>query len=425
VVETLLTIRDPARLEAVNKEWPIDAMLERAARSAHAALPEAEQAGVAVASREELYRAFLAELARVNQNPSVDPGAEGFDAATWGDPRTWKIIAVRPRLDKKWHELRIVYKADAHAASYAMFRFRPFAEERPEALGANNEAMARMVVGAFFTEDGQLDPALARDRQAHGKKVAELVRRVLEHESSAHPWHHSTFLALPCETRLGGGSKRDGQGGYVSGDGWAWNVMKGVATDGKLVVGGVPILGFVSGLAATEDGKSWAMKCGPRFDKSTEGHDPRMIKLCRETGNTDLPGAGDGYREAGPEDEVVSSFIDAANLFLDHKRAAEEAVPLRDPRRELFEENGMTCSQCHVRRFGVRDLYDPSATDPGAGAPTVLNKRQPPTYFVIVPTERWQPYAIDFQHEQECEVKAAIEERLGIKTSLGCPLRER
>src|SRR5690606_36035481 len=71
VVETLLTIRDPARLAAVNEQWPIDAMLERAARSAHAALPEGEQAGVSVASRKELYRAFLAELARVNQNPSV------------------------------------------------------------------------------------------------------------------------------------------------------------------------------------------------------------------------------------------------------------------------------------------------------------------------------------------------------------------
>jgi hypothetical protein len=67
-------------------------------------------------------------------------------------------------------------------------------------------------------------------------------------------------------------------------------------------------------------------------------------------------------------------------------------------------------------------MRDKTAYDPRAGQPTLANKSQATTYFVIVPTERWQPYAIDFQEKQECKFKAAIKEWAGVDTSLSCPL---
>jgi hypothetical protein len=68
-------------------------------------------------------------------------------------------------------------------------------------------------------------------------------------------------------------------------------------------------------------------------------------------------------------------------------------------------------------------MYDASAVDPRAGTPTRLNKRQAPVFFVVVPTTRWYPYAIDFQHKQECQAREAFLELLGKDTSLRCPLR--
>lgn len=427
-VETLITIHDAERLAAVNKAWPLDAMLEAAARSMKNDLGESERAGVEVADRATLYRTFLGDLAKAHGNKTLDPEAAEFDKALWGNPADWKIIAIRPRLDKKGHEVRVVYKAKAHAATYAMFRFRPLAHGKLDAAGVaeNNKLMAQMVVDAFFAKDGDprpLDPALFRDKAAHGKKVAAFVSQILEYQRSAKE-PPVTFLALPTEARLGGGNKRDAEGNYVSGDAWGWTVMKPKPKDGKMVMGNIPIKGFVTHIAASADKKSWQMACGPAFDPSSDAHDPRIAKLCRESGHTDLPGTGDGYREAGPGDEVVSSLVDAANLFVDFKRETMVAtVSLRDPRRDLFEEKGMSCHQCHVRKFGVRDFYDPAATDPGAGEPRGLNKRQDTTYFVIAPTERWQPYAIDFQHKQECKIKDAIKTALGLETSLTCPLK--
>jgi hypothetical protein len=423
-VETLITIHDAERLAEVNKAWPLDAMLEAAAKSMLEDLPDDTKSGIEVADRQTQYQAFLHDLARGHGNPTLDPGSDKFDKALWGKPGDWTIIAVRPRLDKAGHELRIVYKAKAHAATYAMFRFRPLAHEKlpPEGVAENNKLMAQMVVDAFFTEDGKLDSALLRDKKAHGKKVAAFVTGVLDYQKEGQP--AVTFLALPTEARLGGGNKRDAEGNYVSGDAWGWTVMKPKPKDGKMVVGNIPILGFVTDVAPSPDGESWVMKCGPAFDPESDAHDPRIAELCRPTGHTDLPATGDGYEQADPGQPVVSSLVDAANLFVGFKRGVMVAtVPLEDPRRDLFEENGMSCHQCHVRKFGVRDYYDAAATDPSAGKPRALNKKQDTTYFVITPTERWQPYTIDFQHKQECEIKKAIKEALGLETSLVCPLR--
>lgn len=425
-VETLITIHDPDRLALANKAWPLDKMLAHAANLEHALLPDDVQQATSKPDAAQLYERFLRQLARAHDNPTVDPESDQFDKKSFGNARDWKIIAVRPRLDKKWHEIRIIYRATrAHAATYTMFRWRPTIDAAPpEAREFNNKEMSRLVLEAFFRDDGTLDPKYARDEKAHARRVAWLLDQVLNYQNDAHPWASTGFLALPTEARLGGGSVRGADGNYASGDGWGWNVIKLKPHDGAMEPVNVPIKGFVTDLAPSADGASWEMKCGARFDPHDEAHEPGYEVLCRETAHVDLPGSGDGYADTAPGGKVVPSFIDAANLFVEHKEVHTVAtVPLRDPRRDLFEENGMTCSQCHVRSFGVRDMYDRTAYDPSAGTPTTANKKQDTTYFVIVPTVSWQPYAIDFQRKQECKFKAAIETDLGKTTSLTCPLK--
>ncbi len=430
VVETLITIHDPERLAEVNKRWPLDAMLLHAAELEHALLPEAERAKVAKPDKAVLYETFLQQLARAHDNPRVDPTSKEFDKKSFGNPRDWKIIAVRPRLDKKWHEVRIVYKAQAaHEATYTMFKFRPVDDAEglpPEAHAFNNKEMSRLVFEAFFRPDGTLDPKYAADKRAHAKAVAVFVDSVLRYENADHAWANGTFLALPTEARLGGGSVRGADGAYQSGDAWAWNVMKVKPHDGVMEMANVPIKGFATKIVPSEDGTQWAMACGPRFDPTDDAHNPGSEVLCRPTGHTDLPATADGFADAEltPGSPIVSSMVDAAHLFVEHKRAHMVAsAPLRDPRRDLFEEKGMTCHQCHVRKFGVRDMYDRAAYDPTAGLPKTFNKKQATTYFVIVPTVSWQPYAIDFQHKQECKFAAAFQADLGKQTSLTCPLK--
>ena len=424
-VETLITIHDPERLAQVNKDWPIDVLLEKAAKSSYADLDEAKRKDLVVADRKALYESFLTQLSKGHQNKTVDPTSPTFDAKTWADPKDWKIIALRPRLDKKWHELRIVYKAKAHAATYAMFKFRPFAAHAAEkkALAENNKVMAELTLKSFFKDDGTLDPALMKDKNAHAARAGEYMNAIVNYDSTGKAWPSATFLGLPMEARLGGGTKRDKDGNYESGDAWGWHVMKVKPTDGVLNFKNIPIKGFATKVVPAKDNKSWQMACSAAFAAGKP-----TASLCRKSGHVDLPATGDGYTPVELSDavagKVVSSLVDAANMHYDYKdEAMVSELDLHDPRRDLFEEKGMTCAQCHVRKFGVRDMYDRAAYDPSAGEPKALNKKQNTTYFVITPTERWQPYALDFQYKQECKIKAAIERATGKKTSLTCPLR--
>jgi len=425
-VETLITIHDPERLKEVNRRWPLDKLLAHSATTKLVDLPEAERANLAPIDGKALYYDVLRGLATANENPTVHPETGAFDKKTWADPRSWELIAVRPRLDKSWHELRLVYKAQkSPAATYIMFKMRPTSDENlpAEAREYNNKLFSKMVAEAFFDANGNLDAKLFKDKRLHGKRVEQLVTKIITYREDERPWAHGTFLGLPSEARLGGGSKRNEDGSYKSGDAWAWNVMKVKPKDGHLAFVNVPIKGFATAVKA--EGDHWEMTCGSLFDPKSERRDERLVGLCHETGHVDLPATRDGYgdTDAAAGTKIEASFVDATNMFRTHKDTwMTTDLDLRDPRRDLFEEKGMTCSQCHVRKFGVRDMYDRSAYDPGAGTPTKMNKSQAPTFFVITPTERWQPYAIDFQEKQQCKFKKAFETDLGMKTSLECPL---
>lgn len=423
-VETLITIHDPVRLAAVQKRWPLDELLLQAATLEHAKLPEAERKATKIPDKNKLYHELLHAISTAHDNPRVDPEAKEFDKDSFGDANKWRLIAVRPRLDKAWHELRVIYRAPSHEATYAMFKLRPTAgtASTEEQRMFNNKLFEQMVLDTFF-ENNALNPKYATDKKAHGKAVEKFMTGILMYTNKDKDWAAGTFLGLPCEGRLGGGSKRGKDGNYESGDAWGWHVLKVKPKHGEMKFVNVPIKGFTTAVEPSKTGDTWDIACAPKFDPNSDAHDPKFAKLCRPSGHVDLPAGSDGYKDTDGG-TAVPSFVDSANRFLDYKQnLMVENLELRDPRRDLFEEKGMTCVQCHVRRFGVRDMHDPTAYDPRAGKPTKLNKLINTTFFVIVPTERWQPYAVDFQHKQQCKFKAAFKKYLGVDVKLDCPLR--
>jgi hypothetical protein len=434
-IETLLTIREPARLTRVNLDWPLDKMLVRGAELFRATLPPEVQAKLGALDRKATYAGFLKALAQTHDNPRLDPDSPSFDRAAFGTPEDWKIVAVRPRIDKKWTELRVVYQATAAPEPvFAMFRLRPTWDVPtlpPEARAINNAIMLQLVAKHLLGKDLGANAKYLKDARGHAKAVAAFVKAVATYQpptpkqgqAAAPPWQRAGFVALPTEARMGGGSARDSAGAYRSGDGWAWGVMKPMTTaDGaSQAYVNMPIPGFWTQAVASPDGKSWAPKCAPKFDPDDPKHAPGYEVLCRKAlGFVDQP-------EIGKDGKVTPAKRDAVNLFVDHKRVDSVALlPLDDGRRDHGEENGMTCAQCHIRQFGVRDYTDPATADPGAGAPKTANPAIATLNFQIVPSAtspRWEAFTLEFMKDQECKGKANLEQFLGKPSALTCPLK--
>lgn len=425
-VETLLTIREPARLAAVNKAWSFDKFLLRAAELQRATLPPEAQTKLArldpKTMKKKLFESFLVGLAATHGNPRLDPKSKQFDKKTFGDPRAWKIVAVRPRIDKKWTELRVVYQAvKAPEPVFAMFRVRPTWDVPtlpPEARAYNNKVFLEMV-WKHLLDDGKPSEKHMANPKAHGKAVAALVAEVLAHDDSkTHPWARAGFSALPTEARMGGGSRRHDDGSYRSGDGWAWSVMKPMPNaDGTaLAYVAIPIPGFWTHTVPSPDGTAWVGKCAPKFDPDDPSHAPGYEVLCRKAqGFVDLPAIVDG--------KVTPAKIDAVNLFVDHKQGDMVAMlPLDDGRRDHGEENGLTCAQCHIRNFTVRDHGDPATAAPGKGLPRAPNARIATLDFQIIPSTIWPTFTLELMKDQECKAARQIEQFVGKPSGLTCPL---
>src|SRR4051794_12375201 len=109
-------------------------------------------------------------MAAIHKNPRLDPAAKEFDKKAFGDPKSWQLVDVRPRIDKKFHELRLVYRAPrAPEPVFAMFRVRPVLALPvlpPEAKPANNKIVAELFWKHLLTADGEVNPKLAKDRRA-------------------------------------------------------------------------------------------------------------------------------------------------------------------------------------------------------------------------------------------------------------------
>ncbi len=421
--ETLFTIREPKRLAATAKAYPFDALLLWSAESMRAPLAPAAAAKLPALDRGLLFKQFLKNLAVTHSNPRLDPDAPGFDAKTFGDPAAWQLVTVRPRIDKKFHELRLVYQAvRAHEPVFAMFRVRPVEDLPtlpPEARLENNKVFAELFWKHLLTADGAVNPKWKKDAKGHGDAVAAFVKGVLSYQGTA-PWARSGFIALPTEARMGGGTTRNPDGSYHSGDGWAWSVQKPmVAADGatqSYINIGIP--GFWTQAVPSADLQTWLPTCAPMFDPDDKTHKPGYEKLCRKAlGFVDLPDLS-GKQPA-------SGKLDAINLYREHKLGPAVALlPLDDGRRDHGEENGMTCAQCHMRDFGVRNYADGTTADPKTGAPSVGNHPIATLNFQIVPSHRWEAYTLEFMADQECKAKVHLAAALGKESKLGCVLAD-
>jgi hypothetical protein len=227
------------------------------------------------------------------------------------------------------------------------------------------------------------------------------------------------MIGIATEARMGGGSARNTDGSYKSGDGWAWSALKPFQTSegSTQQYQNVAIPGFWTDTAAAKDGSTWMPRCAPRFnpeDKFIKGYEI----LCRKTlGFVDLPDMKDG--------KILNGRRDANNLFFVYKKKwMVERLALEDGRRDLGEENGMTCAQCHIRNFGMHDYSDPANVDPSKGVPKAPNKKIATLNFQIIPGDKWEAFTIDFLHHQECRGKLLLEQYLGAAAAkrLTCPL---
>lgn len=422
VIETLLMIRQPERLVAANTEWPLTKMLEVGAQTFKLQMPEAVRARMTDhLDGAQAYRQMLWGLAKAHDNPRMDPSHAAFDKEAFGDPASWKIVTVRPRIDRGWTELRVLYQAmKAKEPVFAMFRVRPVVEYVPagprpaEERIANNKTFLGMVA-KHLMKDGGPNPAFAKDKAGHGKAVAALITDVMTFDDTkTQPYLHGFMIGIATEARMGGGSSRNPDGSYKSGDGWGWTAMKPFASSGGpiQVYQNVAIPGFWTDVQPSPDNKTWVPKCADRYMV------PGFEKLCRKTlGFIDLPAIVDG--------RVTNGKVDANNMYIEHKmKWSVEKIALEDGRRDLGEENGMTCSQCHIRNFGMHDYSDPANVDPTKGVPKKPNKKLETLNFVIVPQAKWEQFTLDFLKHQECRGKAHLEQFIGAEAAkkLTCPL---
>jgi hypothetical protein len=427
ITETLLLIREPRRLEQVNKDWPLDRLLEVGAATFALQIPDDRRKTLAKPlDGKTAYAQLLTGLAQVHQNPRLDPASPTFDRAAFGDPRRWKLVAFRPRIDKAWTELRVVYQAvDAAEPVFAMFRLRPVVEYVPalprpdEERDANNQLFLGMVA-KHLMKDGAPDPKFVKDVAAHGKAVSALMTELMTFDdthgsATSKPYRHGFEIGIALEARMGGGSARNADGSYKSGDGWGWSAMKPFQTaDGTTqAYVNVNIPGFWTQTVAAKDGATWIPKCAPRFNPDDPAHVPGYEVLCRKTmGFVDLPDAKDG--------KVTNGKRDANNLYFQYKKQwMVDAFPLEDGRRDVGEENGMTCSQCHIRNFGMHDYGDPANVDPSKGTPKTLNHALPALNFQIIPGATWEPFTLEFLQHQECRGKLQLEHYLGAAAAKG------
>ena len=431
VIETLLMIRQPRRLEEVNRAWPLDRMLLVGAEGfAPQFAPDKRAQLTGKLDKATLFNGFLTAFAQSQGNGRLDPASPQFDKTMFGDPAAWKIVAVRPRIDKAWAELRIVYQAiKAPEPVFAMFRIRPVVEYVPalprpaEEKLANNKIFLGMV-GKHLLPGRAPSAKLFADQAAHGKAVAAFVDELMAfNDDKTAPYLRTFAIGIAMEARLGGGSARNADGSYAHGDGWGWSAMKPFQTPEGTTqqYTNVIIPGFWTATAPTDDGTGWKPVCGPRWTAGTPAFAPGHDVLCRKPlGFVDLPDTSG--------DKVKGSRVDANHLFVEHKNRFMVAdLALDDGRRDVGEENGMTCSQCHIRNFGMHDYADPANTDPRRGTPTGKNRPLATLNFQITPTTHWEAFTLEFLAHQECRGKAMFEQYLGPAAAPGltCPLAPR
>lgn len=431
-VETLISITDPERLAASNTRLPLVAVFDRIA-AIEASKQIKSGSDVQPTSGAALFQDALRNLAALHHNEEINPESPNFNRQ-WA-AENWRLIMVRPRVNKKIFELRLVYRnLAAPEPVYLMPRLRIVRGTDADILKdnelrqKNNEAFARLLHEAFF--DGpNLKPFVATDKRAYGAALADFIGRVLAYHDAKEPRMQANFAALPHNARLGGDDMLDGEGRYLRGNGWALGVMKVVPVEreGKRVLAfaNLPIDGFAASIKATADGKGYRAAPAPRFDPNSPLHFKGLETLIDPLGFTAIPDEHD-------ERAVKPSLIDASSVSRAFKeRYMVEETTLRDARRRLFEERGMTCIQCHVRNFDEGDYLSKAVSDAQVGpqavatgaasGPATETRDIPRLFFVITPDEGRSEFFRRNEEEQVGNLTGVMRDYLGIKVNLKSP----
>lgn len=422
-VDSFVSIIDPARLKAADKKWGIVNLFQRIGEI------EADKqikagSDISPANGEQLFRDSLKELAVMHKNPTLDPDSPKFDKV-W-NAENWHLIAVRPRINKKVFELRLVYfNTVAAEQAYLMPRMRIVRGDdaaMPEEIRQKNNYMfAKMFHDAFF--DGEnMKPFVANDKAKYGEALNDFITKVLTYNDPKEPMLKANMAAIPHNSRLGGGNEYDDNGKYLFGDGWALGAMtvKPVMKNGKntLAVVSPPIAGFVASIKPKPDNTAYKPVPAPITQKTDPQYQKGWENVIDEAhGTVFIP-------EVMPDGTVARSNIDTQINAFDYKTKFMVAeTSLQDPRRRLFEEKGMTCIQCHVRNYDEGD-YLTSVQKPGATAENVSSRPIKRVFFIITPTlhSGRNEYIHREEQEQVGNLQGVFRDYLGVQVKMNLPL---
>ena len=422
-VETLISITDPERLATANARWPILAMFDRIAAIEASKQIKPDNA-IQPASGAGLFHDALRNLALLHRNEEINPDSPQFNPQF--NAENWRLVMVRPRVNKRIFELRLVYKNVVAAEPiFLMPRMRitrlkdPDLDKDDAARQKNNKTFAAMLHQAFF-DGAELKPFIARDKKSYGDVLADFISQVVNYSDKDDPTMQANFAALPHNARLGGDDTLDEKGRYLRGDGWALGVMKVVPVDrgGRKVLAfsNLPIDGFATSIKPTPDNSAFRRVPAPAFDPKSASFIAGFDKLVDVGNFSAIP---DDHDAGG----VKPAIIDSSMFSRDFKQKQMVAeTSLRDPRRRLFEERGMTCIQCHVRNFDEGDYLNPGVKNPKEGSPGAT-RDIPRLFFVLTPDEGFRSeFFRRNEDEQVGNFKGVLRDYLDMKVNLESPL---
>ena len=423
-IDAFVTIIDPARLVAANKQWNIVNLFGRIAEI------EADKQikpdnGIQPTNGEQLFRDALKELSVLHKNPTLDPDSPKFDKV-W-NAENWRLIAVRPRLNKKVFELRLVYfNTKAAEIAYLMPRMRIVRGKdanRPDELRQkNNYQFAKMFHETFF--DGEnMKPFVKNDKAKYGEALAEFMTKVLNYYDKDDPLMRANLAAIPHNSRLGGGNAYDENGNYLYGDGWALGALKVgvVERGGKQVLAFISpfIDGFAASIKPNADGNAFKPFPAPIADVKNPNYQKGWEYLIDDDdhGNMAIP-------NEMPDGTIKRNNIDTTlNLYETQNNFRFAETNLRDARRRLFEERGMTCMQCHIRNFDEGD-YLTDVNNPQKMPLSLAVRPVPRVFFIITPTlhSGRNEYIRREEAEQVGNLQGVFRDYLGVKVKMNSPL---
>jgi hypothetical protein len=157
----------------------------------------------------------------------------------------------------------------------------------------------------------------------------------------------------------------------------------------------------------------------PRFDPKSPDYVAGWDKLidADDHGNVAIPDSTDG--------PPMAAIIDSSSFSRPFKeRFMVQETALRDPRRRIFEERGMTCIQCHVRNFDEGDYLNAAVRDPKAGSNFGTTNDVPRLFFVITPDEERSEFFRRNEEEQVGNLRGVMRDYLRVQINIDSPLSQ-